>query len=159
MLAGGGGGALYVDTLKNNRARTVPLVLDLLPIVDRWSAGKAPDEWLFGAPRGEALRESNWKRSVAWSAATTAVGIPGFRVHDLRHTAASVWLAAGADPKVVQRVLGRATAAMTMDLYGHMVDANLWQAARLVGDISGTPESSESGVRTESEPGPGGENP
>jgi hypothetical protein len=27
---------------------------------------------------------------------------------------------------------------MTVDLYGHLVDANLWQAARLVGDISGT---------------------
>jgi integrase len=54
------------------------------------------------------------------------------------HTAASVWLGAGADPKVVQRVLGHATASMTMDLYGHLVDANLWQAARLVGDISGT---------------------
>jgi Phage integrase family len=66
------------------------------------------------------------------------VGVPGFRVHDLRHTAASVWLGAGADPKVVQRVLGHATAAMTMDLYGHMVDANLWQAAQLVGDTSGT---------------------
>ncbi len=73
--------------------------------------------------------------------ATTARGhieqLPSgsFRVHDLRHTAASVWLAAGADPKVVQRVLGHATAAMTMDLYGHMMDANLWQAARLIGDI------------------------
>jgi hypothetical protein len=50
----------------------------------------------------------------------------------------STSLAAGADPKVVQRVLGHATAAMTMDLYGHLVDGNLWQAARLVGDISGT---------------------
>ena len=49
-----------------------------------------------------------------------------------------MWLAAGADPKVVQWVLGHATAAMTMDLYGHMIDANLWQAAQLVGDISGT---------------------
>ena len=47
-------------------------------------------------------------------------------------------LGAGADPKVVQRVLGHATASMTVDLYGHLVDANLWQAARLVGDISGT---------------------
>ena len=35
---GGGGGALHVDTLKNNRARTVPLVNELVPIVDRWSA-------------------------------------------------------------------------------------------------------------------------
>lgn len=85
----------------------------------------------FKAPRGGPLRESNWKRSVACSAAT-AVGLKGFRVHDLRHTAASVWLGAGADPKVVQRVLGHATAAMTMDLYGHLVDANLWDAARAV---------------------------
>jgi integrase len=148
-----GGGALYVDTLKNNRARTVPLVLDLLPIVDRWGAGKAPDAWLFGAPQGGPLRESNWKRSVGWGAATSAAGVPGFRVHDLRHTAASVWLAAGADPKVVQRVLGHATAAMTMDPYGHMIDANLWQAARLAGDISGTSEPSGGDIRTDSDPG------
>jgi hypothetical protein len=39
---------------------------------------------------------------------------------------------------VVQRVLGPATAAMTMDLYGQLVDGNLRQAARLVGDTSGT---------------------
>jgi integrase len=145
-----------VDTLKNKRARTVPLVLDLLPIVDRWAAGKAPDAWLFAAPQGGPLRESNWKRSVGWSAATSAAGVRGFRVHDLRHTAASVWLAAGADPKVVQRVLGHikhATAAMTMDLYGHMIDANLWQAARLVGDISGTSEPSEGDILTDSDPG------
>jgi len=107
-----------------------------VPVVDRWSAGKAPDAWLFDAPEGGPLRESNWKRSVGWRAATAAAGVPGFRVHDLRHTAASV--AAGADPKVVQRVLGHATAAMTMDLYGHLVDGNLWQAARLVGDTLGT---------------------
>ena len=155
VLASGGGGALYVDTLKSNRARTVSLVLDLLPIVDRWGAGKALDAWLFGAPKGGPLRESNWKRSVGWSAATSTVGAPGFRVHDLRHTAASVWLAAGADPKVVQRVLGHATAAMTMDLYGHMVDANLWQAARLVGDISGTFEPVELGVEDEADQVPG----
>ena len=68
-----------------------------------------------------------------------AAGLAEFQVHDLRHTAASVWLGAGADPKVVRRVLGHATASMTVDLYGPLVDANLWQAARLVGDISGTP--------------------
>lgn len=155
VLASGGGGALYVDTLKNNRARTVPLVDELVPIVDRWSAGKPPDVWLFDAPGGGPLRESNWKRSVGWMAAKAAAGVPTVRVHDLRHTSASPWLAAGADPKVVQRVLGHATATMTMDLYGHMVDANLWQAARLVGGTTGTSEPSESGVRTDSEPGSG----
>ena len=143
VLASGGGGALYVDTLKSNRGRTVPLVLDLVPIVDRWSAGRAPDAWLFEAPRGGPLRESNWKRSVSWSAATAAAGLRGFRVHDLRHTAASVWLAARADPKVVQRVLGHATASMTMDLYGHLIDANLWEAARAIGGILGASEPPE----------------
>jgi hypothetical protein len=61
VLASGGGGALYLDTLKNNRARTVPLVLELVPVVDRWSAGKAPDAWLFDAPQGGPLWESNWE--------------------------------------------------------------------------------------------------
>jgi len=52
----------------------------------------------------------------------------------------TVWLGARADPKVVQRVLGHATAAMTMDLYGHLVNDNLWEAARAVGGILGASE-------------------
>jgi len=109
VLASGGGGALYVDTLKNNRARTVPLVNELVPIVDRWSAGKRPDAWLFDAPGGGPVRESNWKRSVGWLAAKAGAAVPTLRVHDLRHTAASLWLrlvgppgasGLGADPVV-----------------------------------------------------------
>jgi integrase len=73
--------------------------------------------------------------SVANAKAT--IGRPELRVHDLRHTAASVWLASGADPKVVQRVLAQATAAMTMDLYGHMIDRNLWDAAQRLGGTAG----------------------
>ena len=136
VLASSSKGDLFVDTLKNKRARTVPLVEGLLPLVDRWSAGKGDDAWLFGAPRGGPLSESNWKRAVNWAEATRAIGQPGLRVHDLRHTCASVWLGAGADPKVVQRILGHASAAMTMDLYGHLIDQNLWDAARRVSALS-----------------------
>jgi hypothetical protein len=75
---------------------------------------------------------------VRWADATAAIGLPELRVHDLRHTAASIWLGPGADPKVVQRVLGHASAAMTMDLYGHMIDDNLWTAAKRLGDSTGT---------------------
>jgi integrase len=137
VLASNGGGELFVDTLKNKRARTVPLVAMVVPIVDRWSAGKSPGEWLFAAPAGGPLRETNWQRSVSWREAKAMIGRPELRVHDLRHTAASVWLASGADPKVVQRVLGHATAAMTMDLYGHMIDRNLWDAAQRLGGTTG----------------------
>ena len=140
MLSSAGGGKLFVDTLKSHRARTVPLVADVQPIINEWSADKEPGDWIFTAPKGGMLNESNWKRRVHWSEALIALGRPGVRVHDLRHTAASVWLANGADPKVVQRILGHASAAMTMDLYGHLVDENLWAAAKRIstnGGISG----------------------
>jgi hypothetical protein len=44
---------------------------------------------------------------------------------------------AGADPKVVQRILGHASADMTMDLYGNLIDQNLWDAADRVGENTG----------------------
>jgi integrase len=56
---------------------------------------------LFSASGGGPLTESNWKRSVGWREAVAAIGRPELRVHDLRHTAASVWLGSGADPLVV----------------------------------------------------------
>jgi len=139
VLASSKGGELFVDTLKGKRSRTVPLVAELVPLVDAWAQGKQGSDWLFGAPRGGPLSESNWKRSVGWSAACASIGRPTFRVHDLRHTCASLWLGAGADPKVVQRILGHASAAMTMDLYGHLIDHNLWAAAERIGGTPGAP--------------------
>jgi hypothetical protein len=56
VLASNGGGELYVDTLKNKRARTVPLVPAVVPSMDRWCTGKSPREWLFAAPAGGPLR-------------------------------------------------------------------------------------------------------
>ena len=84
-----------MDTLKNKRARTVRFVADLVPIVAGWAAGKQPADWLFAAPAGGPLSEANWKSSVISTKAIAAIGVPGLRVHDLRHTAASVWLGAG----------------------------------------------------------------
>jgi hypothetical protein len=81
---------------------------------------------------------------VGWAVAVKKIGRPTFRVHDLRHTCASLWLGAGADPKVVQRILGHASATMTMDLYGHLIDTNLWDSAKRVGGISGAFEPGQS---------------
>jgi len=134
-------GALFEDTLKSKRSRTVPLVADLVPLIDKWSEGEEFGDWLFPAPRGGPLSEPNWKRSVGWRAAVCTIGRPTLRVHDLRHTCASLWLGAGADPKVVQRVLGHASAAMTVDLYGHLIDHNLWDSAKRLGGIRGASAS------------------
>jgi len=38
---------------------------------------------------------------------------------------------------VVQRILGHASATMTMDLYGHLIDQNLWDSAKRLGGILG----------------------
>lgn len=138
VLAAGGSGELFVDALKSYKARTVPLTQAAAVIAHRRAAGRAPRDWLFSTAGGGALREGNWKRAVGWTNAKRAIDRPTLRVHDLRHTAASLWLAGGADPKVVQRILGHASATMTMDLYGHLIDDNLWEAARRVGDQLGT---------------------
>jgi integrase len=43
------------------------------------------------------------------------------RIHDLRHTCASLAIASGADVLVLQRMLGHASAAMSLDRYGHLM--------------------------------------
>ena len=82
-------------------------------------AGKAPDDLVFVAAWGGVLRSQGFQRS-ALSAAAEAMGLDGFTPHMLRHTAASLAIASGADVKVVQTMLGHKSATMTLDLYGHL---------------------------------------
>ena len=50
-------------------------------------------------------------------------GLPQIRLHDLRHTHATLALQAGVHPKVVQERLGHATVAITLDTYSHAIPA------------------------------------
>ncbi len=52
-------------------------------------------------------------------------GFPTPTIHDLRHTAASLAVSAGANVKAVQRMLGHASAAMTLDVYADLFDEDL----------------------------------
>jgi len=56
----------------------------VVAIVERWAAGKSASEWLFSAPAGGPLRETNWERSVRWREAIAAIGRPscGFTTSD-----------------------------------------------------------------------------
>ena len=47
--------------------------------------------------------------------ASERAGVPAIRLHDLRHTMATVALTAGIHPKIVQERLGHTTVAMTLD--------------------------------------------
>lgn len=62
-------------------------------------------------------------------------GLPRLRLHDLRHTAASVLFAAGAHPKVVQELLGHSTITLTLDTYSHVIPAMHGDAARRLDTI------------------------
>lgn len=59
-------------------------------------------------------------------------GIPPYRVHDLRHTAATLLIAQGQHARVVMEVLGHSQIAVTMNVYGHVMDSQLRDAADAV---------------------------
>ena len=66
----------------------------------------------------------------AWfDVAARAIGEPGLTPRELRHTAASLAIKSGANVKAVQRMLGHATAAMTLDRYADLFDDDLDEVA------------------------------
>lgn len=78
-----------------------------------------PDALVFTSPRGEPLRRKAFSASH-WKLALEDAGIEHLRVHDLRHTCASLLIATGANPKVVQAHLGHSSIQVTFDRYGHL---------------------------------------
>ncbi|MHB8220960.1 MAG: site-specific integrase [Acidimicrobiales bacterium] len=101
--------------------RTVPVprfVLDeLVPLCE----GKAPDELVFTAPGGGTLRRTIWAARFFRPAVERADLIP-LRIHDLRHTAVGLWIAAGANTLEITRRAGHSSSAFVLDRYGHLLD-------------------------------------
>lgn len=113
-------GRLEWGDTKTHETRTV-----VLPRFVAARLGPAKSGLVFTAPRGGPLRSSNFRRSV-WIPACKNSGMPeGLMVHDLRDTAASLAISAGASIKAVQRMLGHASAAMTLDTYGSLFTEDL----------------------------------
>jgi integrase len=80
---------------------------------------------VFPSERGHHLRSNNFK-TREYDTAVEAAGLPeGLWVHDLRHTAASLAVHSGASVKSVQRMLGHASAALTLDIYSGLFDQEL----------------------------------
>jgi integrase len=115
---------------KNGKPRTVPIPEFLCPELAALIAGRDDGELLFLTRRGQSLRANNW-RTREFNPATAAAGLdlPGLTPHKLRHTAASLAIAAGADVKVIQTMLGHKDASMTLDIYGHLFPDRLDEVA------------------------------
>ena len=101
--------------------RTVPVpqvVLDALAAhLAAYTSGL--EGLVFTNDKGEAIRRTSF--GEMWRKAAKVAGLPvGTGMHDLRHTYASLLIRKGLSVKVVQARLGHATAAETLDTYGHL---------------------------------------
>ncbi|HEX9069293.1 MAG TPA: site-specific integrase [Ktedonobacterales bacterium] len=65
-------------------------------------------------------------------------GLPLIRFHDLRHTAATLLLGRGVNPKVVSEMLGHSTIAITLDIYSHVMPHMQQEAAGIMDDVLGS---------------------
>lgn len=83
--------------------------------------GNGPDDLVFTTKTGAPIRQHMFYRRYFKPAVRAALPAEkhGFRFHDLRHTCASLLIAAGAHPKAIQERLGHSSIQITMDRYGH----------------------------------------
>lgn len=117
-------GHLVWGTPKNHQARSVPIPSFLADTLAEVMHDAYPDDLVFTTWRGKPLRNLNFRRDVFDKAAEDA-GLTGLTPHELRHTAASLAVSAGANVKAVQKMLGHASAAMTLDVYSGLFDDDL----------------------------------
>lgn len=139
-------GHMVFGTPKTHHRRSVPVPRFLLDALAVHIDGRSADALVFTAPGGGVLRNNNFRRQT-FDAAAESVGLAGFTPHELRHTAASLAVAAGANVKAVQRMLGHASAAMTLDVYAGLFGDDLDTLADRLDEAAGRARADQ--VRTD----------
>lgn len=116
---------LWVGLPKNGKPRTLVIGQTVSEVLARLAEGKGAGDLVFTSAQGTQIRPKNFKRRH-FDTAVKAAGLPdGFRVHDLRHTAASWAIHAGASVLAVQRMLGHASPTITLDVYAELFEQDL----------------------------------
>jgi integrase len=120
------GAEIHVGLPKTHERRSVPYPEFLALPIAKLCEGKTRDMLLFGDGQDYLGRPRSSGYSRSWfMTALEAAGLERMTVHDLRHTAASLAISSGANVKAVQRMLGHASAAMTLDVYADLFDDDL----------------------------------
>ena len=125
-------GTIHVGTPKTGEARSVPFPPFLAPLLAALTENKTPSQLVFGD--GDSYlhqpdRRRGWYVSAIARSQAIDKDFPRVTIHDLRHTAASLAISAGANVKAVQRMLGHSSAAMTLDTYADLFDDDLTRVA------------------------------
>lgn len=133
-----GQGLVFTEPKNERSRRTIavpkPLVDQLrrhrdTQDLERLVAGSDWDdgELVFAQPNGRPLdKHSDYE---AWTRLLKQAGVRHIRLHDGRHTAATLLLAAGVHPRVVMELLGHGQMRTTMDIYSHVMPALAREAA------------------------------
>jgi integrase len=108
------------DALRRHRAQQAAERL-------AWGAGYTDSGLIFTTEDGRAIHPEMFSGMFGRLAARA--GLPAIRLHDLRHSTASILLARGVHPKVVSELLGHATIALTLDTYSHVIPSLQEEAA------------------------------
>ncbi|MGO2482563.1 tyrosine-type recombinase/integrase [Glutamicibacter ardleyensis] len=121
-----GGGKVEIHTTKTKKSeRVIPVAPSIAAMLDKAAANRDPGDFLWPSPQGQIWRPGNFRRRSGWRDAVTAIGYPKLRLHDLRHTFASISRQAGADLPTLSRVMGHSSIKVTIDVYSHVYDDEL----------------------------------
>lgn len=122
-------GQLVWDTPKGNESRTVAIPGFVAADLNERIDDTEHDGLLFTAPGGGPLRHPNFRQRFFNRAVAACIEadptFPRVTPHDLRHTAASLAVSAGANVKALQRMLGHKDAAMTLNVYADLFEDDL----------------------------------
>ena len=121
-----------VEALRRHRMARAGLLLQLA----------RDDALVFGDIEGGYLNPDRFSRRFTRALAVCASQadappLPAIRIHDLRHTHATLLLAAGVPVKVVSERLGHSTVTITMEIYQHVLPGMQAEAARRFAEIVG----------------------
>jgi Site-specific recombinase XerD len=123
------GTEIVVGTPKTYKRRAVAFPRFIARMLADQCADKSPNSLVFPAADGDYLRRATRGTRTWFKSALKASNLAPMTIHDLRHTAASLAISAGANVKAVQRMLGHASAAMTPDVYADLFDDDIGAVA------------------------------
>jgi hypothetical protein len=124
--------------MQTHAARSVAVSASVLKLLGPAMVGKAGDELLWCRGDGQPLRPpttTHWFGAAVKRCQAADTKFPRVTVHELRHTAASLMIASRANVETVQSQLGRKTATMTLDQYGHLFPDDLDDVANKMDDL------------------------
>lgn len=119
VIAITGAGLVEGATKTKAGRRTVTLPRRVVAELEQHRSEYPSSALVFTSPEGNQVRAGNLRRRH-WAPAVGRAGLDGFTFHDMRHTAVSLWVAAGASDLEVAKWAGHSSAAFTKSRYAHL---------------------------------------